>query len=193
MTEPFGGYPSRFEPDGEPVGLGLILPGRGYGPASPLLDYARLALLHAGWAAQQVWWHVPEGLRDGDIWVRDQAAAALAGERTDSRVMIVGKSLGTRAAAFAAEHGYPAIWMTPLLVVPEVVAGIRANPTRQLLVGGTSDKLWDADVAADLAAGGCEVLQLDGLDHGLVDPADPVRSAEALVEITRALVRFLAA
>ena len=33
---------------------------------------------------------------------------------------------------------------------------------------------------------------MHGLDHVLLDRADPVRSAEALVEVTRAIVRFLA-
>ena len=125
MTEPFGGLPTRFEPDGTPVGLGLILSGSAYGPAQPLLDA-------------------------------------------------------------------PGSWLTPLLTRPEVVDAIRANPARQLLVGGTEDPLWNADVAADLASSGCDVLQVEGLDHGLVDPADPVHSAEALVEATRAMVWFLA-
>ena len=72
-----------------------------------------------------------------------------------------------------------------------LVEGIRANPARQLLVGGTADRLWDPDVAASLAADGCDVLQIDGIDHGLIDPADPVRTAEALVEITRAMANFV--
>jgi hypothetical protein len=123
-------------------------------------------------------------------WVGDQLASATAG--ATGRVMVVGKSLGTYGARLAAERCYPAIWLTPVLTAPELADAIRANPARQLLVGGTEDPLWDADVAASLAAGGCDVLQLDGLDHGLVDPADAVRSAEALAEITRAMVRFVA-
>ena len=71
-----------------------------------------------------------------------------------------------------------------------MVDAIRANPARQLLVGGTADRLWDADVATSLAADGCDVLQLDGLDHGLIDPSDAVRSAEALLEITRAMAQL---
>ena len=71
------------------------------------------------------------------------------------------------------------------------IEGIRANPARQLLVGGTADRLWDAEVAASLSADGCDVLQIDGIDHGLIDPADPVRSADALAEITRAMARFV--
>jgi hypothetical protein len=78
------------------------------------------------------------------------------------------------------------------LTRPWLVEAIRANPARQLLVGGTGDELWDADVATSLAADGCDVLQVDGANHGMAVDGDPVRSAEVLVEVTRAMVAFLA-
>jgi predicted alpha/beta-hydrolase family hydrolase len=194
VSEPFGGLNSRWEPAGQPVGLALVLPGRAYSPHAPLLEYVRQALLGAGWTVQQVWWDLPTKVADPDAWVRGEAEEALAGESPPpERLLICGKSLGTRAAAYAAELGAEAIWLTPLLVEPSLVDGIRANPARQLLVGGTADELWDADVAADLAASsGCDVLQVDGADHSMGMPGDPVRSAEILVDVTRAMVRFLA-
>ena len=182
-----------WEPDGEPVGTCVVLPGRGYPPAAPALAYAGYVLRAAGWVVRDVWWDPPgnESLSvDGEVeWVGDQLASATAG--LAGPVLVVGKSLGTYGARLAAERSYRAIWLTPVLTLPEVADAIRANPARQLLVGGTSDRLWDADVAASLAASGCDVLQLDGLEHGLIDRADAVRSAEALVEITRAMVRFV--
>ena len=183
-----------WEPAGEPVGLGIVLPGRGYPPAAPGCAYAGYVLLAAGWRVRDVWWDPPanDSLSiDGEVDVGRRAAgvrvAGFAGP-----VLVVGKSLGTYGARLAAERSYPAIWLTPVLTLPEVADAIRANPARQLLVGGTDDPLWDADVAASLAGDGCDVLQLDGLDHGLIDRADAVRSAEALVEITRAMARFVA-
>jgi hypothetical protein len=170
----------------------LVLPGVGYGPASPLLEYARQAGLAAGWTVQQVFWDVPDDLSDPVAWVRDQAESALAGEPSDVPVMVVAKSLGTFATGYAAARSLPAIWLTPLLGRPEVVEGIRANPARQLLVGGTGDDRWDARVGASLAvADGVDVLQVDGADHAMLVEGDPVRSAEILVEVTRAMVRFL--
>lgn len=193
MSEPFGGLPTRWEPVGPPVGLALVLPGRAYAPTAPLLELARQALLAAGWTVQQLWWDLPADVADPDAWVRGEAEAALAAETSPpERLMVVGKSLGTRAAAYAAELGADAIWLTPLLADPPLVAGLRANRGRQLLVGGTADALWDADLAADLAAGGCDVLQVDGADHAMAVDGDPVRSAEVLVDVTRAMVRFLA-
>jgi hypothetical protein len=185
-----------WEPAGSPVGLAVILPGRGYPPAAPGCAYAGYVLRAAGWRVRDFWWDPPtnDSLSvDGEVaWVGEQLAAAVEGDDAAGPVFVVGKSLGTLAAGLAAERAYPAIWLTPVLTLPQVVEGIRANPARQLLVGGTADKLWDADVARSLAAGGCDVLQLDGIDHGLIDPTDPVRSVEALVEITRAMARFVA-
>jgi len=192
VTRVPGVFTDRWEPDGDPVGTAIVLPGKGYPPAGPVLAYAGYVCRAAGWLVQDVWWDPPE-LGDESMidWVCGQLAAATAG--VEGEVMVVGKSLGTFGVRLAAEREYEAIWLTPLLTVPAVVDAIRANPARQLLVSGSEDSLWDADAAADLATSGCDLLQLDGLDHGLVDPADPVHSAEALVEITRAMVRFLAA
>lgn len=183
-----------WEPDGEPVGLAVVLPGRGYPPAAPGLAYAGYVLRGAGWRVRDVWWDPPANgslSLEGEVaWVGDQLAAAAS--HVDGPVFVVGKSLGTYGARLAAERSYPAIWLTPLLTDPVLVEGIRANPARQLLVGGTADRLWDAEVAASLAADGCDVLQIDGIDHGLIDPADPVRSADALAEVTRAMAGFVA-
>jgi hypothetical protein len=182
-----------WEPDGEPVGTGVVLPGRGYPPAAPGLAYAGYVLRAAGWRVRDVWWDPPANgslTIDGEVeWVSDQLASATDG--VDGPVLVVGKSLGTYGARLAAERSYPAIWLTPVLTLVEVVDSIRSNRARQLLVGGTADPLWDADVAASLAADGCDVLQLDGLDHGLIDVADPVHSTEALVEITQTMVNFV--
>ncbi len=182
-----------WEPVGEPLGTGVVLAGRGYPPAAPGLAYAGYVLRAAGWRVRDVWWDPPANgslSLEGEVaWVGDQLAAAVAD--AGGPVFVVGKSLGTYGARLAAEREYEAIWLTPLLTDPVLVEGIRANPARQLLVGGTADRLWDPDVAASLAADGCDVLQIDGIDHGLIDPADPVRTAEALVEITRAMANFV--
>ncbi|MEO6510567.1 MAG: hypothetical protein ABIO16_06225 [Nocardioides sp.] len=127
--------------------------------------------------------------RDGRLGGEQLAVAA---EGVSGRVLVVGKSLGTMGSALAAEREYEGIWLTPLLTRPWLVDAIRANPARQLLVGGTEDELWDRDVAASLASSGCDVLQVDGADHAMLVDGDPVRSAEALVEVSRAMARFLA-
>ena len=125
--------------------------------------------------------------------MRDQAVAALAAQPDVlPTTVVVGKSLGTRAAPWAAEQGHDAIWLTPLLFVDELVAGLAAHRGRQLLVCGEADEAWDADVAAGLRREGCDVMLIPDADHGLCVPGDVVRSAEIHVEVTRRIAAFLA-
>ena len=186
----FGGLPTRWEPDGDSRGLALVLPGRAYSPSAPLLELARLALLQHGFTVQQVWWDAgSRGEEDAEAWVRRHVTEALAVEDAD-HVVVVGKSLGTRAASYAAERGLDAIWFTPLLVDPALAEAIAANPGRQLLVGGLDDELWDAGIARELADNGCEVLEVPDADHSM-GTADAVRTAEIHLEVARAVEGYL--
>ncbi|PKH40288.1 hypothetical protein SAMN05192575_110139 [Nocardioides alpinus] len=187
----FGGLPTRWEPTGPSRGLALVAPGRAYPPSAPLLDFARLALLQHGFTVQQIWWDsTTRGDEDPEAWVRRHVEAALVEEDAD-HVLLVGKSLGTRAASYAAERGLDAIWLTPLLVEPEVSEAIAANAGRQLLVGGRGDDLWDAAIAHELAENGCAVLEVPDADHGMATPGDAVRTAEIHLEVARAVEAHL--
>ncbi len=192
MSEIPGVIATRFEPEGEPVGTAVVVPGRGYPPAAPLTFFAGFVLLQHGWSVRQVWWDPP--LHETDerttAWVRAQVERELP---DSGRVLLVAKSLGTYAAPLAAERGYDAVWLTPVLQVPSLVEAIAANPARQLLVGGTADDVaWDRDVARDLAARGCDVLEIPDADHALMVPGDAVRGVEAHVEAARGLDAFCA-
>jgi dienelactone hydrolase len=186
----FGGLPTRWEPSGVSRGLALVAPGRAYSPSAPLLDFARIALLQHDLTVQQLWWDsTARGDEDAEAWVRRHVAAAHAQEDAD-HVLVVGKSLGTRAASYAAERGLDAIWFTPLLVDPVVAEGIAANAGRQLLVGGLADELWDPAVASELADAGCEVLEVPDADHSMGTP-DAVRTVEIHLEVARAVDAWL--
>lgn len=162
----------------------IILPGRAYTPAMALLAAADRSLVRHGYDVHQVWWEAPEPT---EAFVRRHLVAAAADA---PRVLVVAKSLGTRAASYAAERSWPAIWLTPLLHDDACVAGIRANTAPQLLVGGLDDHLWDTEVAADLAGPDVRVLEIPEADHALSVP-DAVRSAEIHVEVARAVDGFL--
>lgn len=187
----FGGGPTRWEPTGESRGVAIVAPGRAYSPAAPLLDFARRALLQHGFTVQQLWWDSTSRGEDDEPepWVRRHVAAAHAEEGAD-HVLVVGKSLGTRAASCAAERGLDAIWLTPLLVDPALVEGIAANAGRQLLVGGLRDELWVPSIARELGANGCQVLEVPDADHSM-GTDDAVRTAEIHLEVARAVEAFV--
>lgn len=167
------------------VGRAVLLPGRTLGPSRPLLGAVAEVLLARGWAVRQVRWDFPDGLSDrqATAWVRDQLVAATDGWA--ERPLVVAKSLGTRAAPYAAQHRLDAVWLTPLLLDRRVVRGIRRNRARQLLVGGTADHIgWDAAVARSLRT---ELLELPDAGHGLTVEDDPARTS-AYLERLRATV-----
>ncbi|MDR7254848.1 hypothetical protein J2X46_003846 [Nocardioides sp. BE266] len=191
----FGGLPTRWEPAGDSRGVALVLPGRAYSPSAPLLEFARRALLQHGFTVQQLWWDAESrGDEDGEQWVRRHVAAAHAAEQHHrgggDHVLVVAKSLGTRAASYAAERGLEAVWLTPLLTDPVVAEAIASNAGRQLLVGGLADELWDPAVAHELADNGCDVLAVADADHSM-GTDDAVRTAEVHVEVARAVDTFL--
>jgi predicted alpha/beta-hydrolase family hydrolase len=180
-----GVEPMVFEPHGAAVGTAVLVPGRGYSPHAPLLFFTGLALAQHGWRAEQHWWDPPRRESERTTgWVRGEVEPALP---SSGRALVVGKSLGTLAASLAAERRLPAIWLTPVLGMAEVVEAIAANDAPQLLVGGSADELWDSRVARDLAGPTCTVVEIPGADHGLLMPGDVIRGAEAHVQVVRAV------
>jgi hypothetical protein len=182
---------ARFEPVGEPVGTAVALPGRYPQYSQLLLGFSAFVLTQRGWVVDQLWWDPPthETPEQSRAWVEEQVRDALP---ESGRVLLVGKSLATYAAPLAADRGFPAIWLTPLLELPELVDAFAANPAPQLLVGGTADEAWDVTAARGLASQGCDVLEVPGADHGMLVAGDVVRSAETHVEVVRAMDSFCA-
>lgn len=175
----------------------LILPGRAYGPDQPLLLLARRLLERWSWAVGALEWdasRLAEAMAVGDV-----AATAHVESRLVEHVshqgepgLLVAKSLGTRAAPYAAGRGRPAVWLTPLLHDPTIVAAIAANQAPQLVVGGTDDPFWDASAAARLGqVGACTVLEVADADHAMALAGDDTPSRDVLDAITGALETFL--
>jgi hypothetical protein len=121
-------------------------------------------------------------------WAIERAEAGLS-FIAHRQTVLVGKSIASLAAGVAADNRLPAIWYTPLLTDPEVVAQLRATPAPKLLVGGNADQWWDSQVAHSL---GAEVVELARVDHGLEIENDPVASAHVLVTVAEATMLFLA-
>ncbi|GAB7005938.1 hypothetical protein JCM18899A_34110 [Nocardioides sp. AN3] len=170
------------------VGRAVLLPGRAYTPAMPLLAAVVDVLLQDGWAVREVWWTAPDGLtqRRTAGWVADEARTAAAGWA--ERPLLIGKSLGTFAAPYAARERLDSVWLTPLLGDRRVRKGIRRNRARQLLVGGTADEAWVPAAAARTRA---DVLELPDADHSLVVKGDKERTLAYRAQIRDALTTWL--
>ncbi len=118
--------------EGDPARCVVILPGVRYFSQAPLLWFAREVAQARGWSALELSERAPAGREPFD-WMRERAQQAVdAARATAETVLVVGKSLGSAAAPLVSERGLPAIWLTPLLVRPEVVEAlstvIRARP-----------------------------------------------------------------
>lgn len=182
--------PTRFEADTGRVAL--IIPGAGYSPARPLLHFARAVLLQHGWTVQELWWQIPEDFRqlsaeERATWVEGQVGAAVDAEDGACR-LLVGKSLGSLAAGFAADRQIPAAWLTPLLTSDQVVRSLERATAPALLVGGTGDELWDVRIARELPH---QILEIPSADHALEIPDDAVASAGLLQQVVSRLDRFI--
>jgi pimeloyl-ACP methyl ester carboxylesterase len=172
----------------------LVLPGRTYTPALPLLQRTRRVLEDHDWSVREVWWQVPSSLEGINRWVTEHAAAAMAEESALSpapeRWLFAAKSLGTRVVR-RGPRADAYVLLTPLLTSPGVVASITALAAEGvpvLLVGGTEDELWSGEAAR---ATGARVLEIPGADHLMEAPTDPVRSAAILEEIAAEVSSFL--
>ena len=191
----FGGLPTRWEPTGESRGVALVAPGRAYSPAAPLLEFARRALLQHGFTVQQLWWDSTTRGEDDEPeqWVRRHVEAAHAAEEAD-HVLVVGKSLGTRAASYAAERGLDAIWLTPSW---STRCWPRASPPTP--VASCSSAAWPTSCGTPrspassptVVVAGCDVLEVPDADHSM-GTDDAVRTAEIHLEVARAVEAFLA-
>jgi hypothetical protein len=159
-------------PVGEHRGTVLMIPGRAYPCGRSLLAWTTRALQATGWSVFQAEWDA-SGLPSEPLAFIEGVAQRLdAMARPTGPVLIVAKSLGTLAAHWGAERGYPAVWLTPVLNAAglhplpghtdALADRIRGYPTDSLVVGGTSDSLWQPGFH-----GTGKVLEIEGADHSL--------------------------
>jgi pimeloyl-ACP methyl ester carboxylesterase len=165
----------------------VLLPGARYPTRAPLLWFAREVAVSRGFGVLEVL-DEPSAGEDPFAWVHDRAQRALEHQPTELDV-VIGKSLSSDVAGLAADRGLPAIWLTPLLDRPGILAALARTTRPTLLVGGTADPTWRPDALPDNVM--LDRLQLDGLDHGLQLPGDPQASLNALRKVVKKIDRFL--
>ncbi|MFJ9779636.1 hypothetical protein ACIRSS_08635 [Amycolatopsis sp. NPDC101161] len=166
----------------------VVVPGGAFGPAAGLLMYAGVVAERRGAAVHRHGWSQPPShLFEPQIesWVCDEIRPVL--DRLENPLLI-GKSLGTNAAALAAERSLPAVWLTPILTVPWVVAALERATAPMLLVGGTGDALWDGAEARRLSP---YLLEVGEADHGMQVPGPIGESVAVLGRVLIAIDEFL--
>ncbi|MFI7547902.1 alpha/beta hydrolase [Actinoplanes sp. NPDC049599] len=172
---------------------GILIPGSLGTVQTTLLDLAWEALTDRRALIEEVTWTTPEGLVEAgpEPFVRACVAAALHRLKQrdpEARPVLIAKSLGTHASGLAADHELPAIWLTPLLHLPSVVAAITRNPAPQLLIGGTADASW---LPAAANSTGAQLLTIPDAGHSLRPPGNLRDFATALATIGTAIETFL--
>ncbi len=208
-----GGRPvpnTLFERKGWTGTLGIILPGRNYGPTMPLLYYPSLSLMRWGadllrleydYAGRDLQ-RLPEAEKETRLreWMGADVAAvveaALARRRYESVVMI-GKSLGTVAMSLLLEgetvlSESAAVWLTPSLQSARVKETLLSCKNPSFLAIGTDDPHYDHGVIAQVRRNlKGKLLLIQGADHSLEVPGAVPRSLKVLTTILDALEAFL--
>ena len=175
--------------EGDPARCVVILPGVLYFSQAPLLWFAREVAQARGWSALELSERAPAGREPFD-WMHERAQQAVdAAAQAADTVLVVGKSLGSAAAPLVSERGLPAVWLTPLLVRPEVVAALSTSSAPALAVGSPADPTWGDGVKP--VADGLELVELGGLDHSLQVKGNPLASLDVLREVSARIGAFL--
>ena len=157
-VEPWFRQPDRL------VGTAVLLPGRQGGVAAPLMHWSAALLTQSGWSVLGVTWDEKSLAQPSEAPVRRCAQSALAETRRDLPVLVVAKSLGTLALAWAVELELPGVWLTPLLTETSVATAVTEAQQPTLLMGGTADPSWRPPTVVGPHV---EVVEVPGADHGL--------------------------
>ncbi|WP_328472436.1 alpha/beta hydrolase [Actinoplanes sp. NBC_00393] len=167
----------------------VVLPGGKFGPAAGMLMYAAAVPERRGATVHRHQW--PAKLTDpfaptAEAWVEDQVNPLL--DTLGGTPLLIGKSLGSHAARLAAMRDLPAVWLTPLLTMPWIVAALGRTTAPFLLVGGTADEYWDGTAARRLTP---HVLEIENANHGLFRPGPMIETITALGRMVTAMEQFL--
>jgi hypothetical protein len=173
--------------DGSPEPYAVILPGMVYPTRAPVRWFAREAAMALGDSALEV---LGESVERADElgWERDCAQWAIA-EAGSARVVVIGKSLASLLAADISDRDLSAAWLTAPLTEPSTIDLLNGVRSPTLLLGGTADPMWNANVIPDNPA--LEVVELPGVDYALQVAGDPVASLDALRQMTEAMTSWL--
>ncbi len=171
--------------------LMILLPGRGYTVHHPALAYMAYMGVEQGCDVLGIHYGFQfTGSLSGEqfpLLLQDIDRTLAAVDLSDySRVVIVGKSMGTPLAVDLARRSRcdALILLTP---VPQALGGEPPAPTLALI--GTADPFYSPQMVQDNPQIRWQVFE--GLDHGFLKAGDWAASLSALGEIIRACGEFI--
>lgn len=196
---------------GETATLAVLLPGQGYTADMPLFYYAEWIALERGWDVLRVDYSYPALAYDANVDIRrshleerkqqlfadvDAAFEAGSEQRPYETVVLIGKSLGTRAMAHLLSRDVAqarwSVWLTPLINEPDVREPIERYPGRSFVAMGTEDFAYDQSYLEWLrSSSGVDVVVVAGADHSMDVSGDIEGSIDAMGRLMSRLDRFL--
>lgn len=162
-----------------------------FGPAAGLVLYVSAVPERRGADLHRLSWsQEPPAAPLDDPTIEDWVAAEVTPflDGVGGTPLVVAKSLGTFAAGLAADRSLPAVWLTPVLTVPDVPAALARATAPFLLVGGTADEVWDGALARELTP---HVIEVARADHGMMVPGPVSASITVLGRVVESVDRFL--
>lgn len=186
--------------------LAVLFPGLRYTCDMPLLHYTTRLLLGRGADVLQMHtdYNQPDfeaaaPLQRGQRIGADALAGLLAGQsqRPYTRLVLVGKSIGTLAMGFLLAGGTAeqaaTIWLTPLLHQPLLVQAACLCRGPALFAVGEADSTYDPQALDRIRQEtGAAAVVLPGANHSLEVPGDLQQSIRHLGTVLEAIARTLA-
>lgn len=167
----------------------FVIPGGSYDAHAGMLLYVAAVAARRGATVHRHRWsgRFPDPSEPAiEPWVRDDITAEL--DEIGGAPLLIGKSLGSNAAAVAADRRLPAVWLTPVMTAPWITAALERATAPFLLAGGTGDDVWDGTAARRLTP---YVHEVEGGDHGLFVPGPVAETVDVLKGLVVAVGTFL--
>jgi hypothetical protein len=190
-----------FVAQDEPVGLMIMLPGRGYLNVYPVMHYLRTAAMQLGFDVLSITYGFQSQLYNieevgGDLLEEiRQAADQVLQDRSYDKIVVAAKSMGTPLASLYSSElagRFPQATISQLMLTPIHGATNAVEQRQTLAVIGTADLAYDAAlIETDKDKAWIEWLVLDDLDHALEHPTNWQVSIDSLSVITNACHEFL--
>ena len=171
--------------------LALILPGAGYTALGPVIHYPRLWALENGIdtltvdyraSGKMAWQEATDYTAACALAVFD----AMSADHTYPNVMVIGKSLGTRAMGPLLEQrpalrSATCVWLTPIFADNGMMDVIQRYRPPSLFVVGTDDPSYDEErLGIALQATGGTSLVIEDANHSL-ELKNDVRGSLAVI------------